>query len=253
MIPIFIGWDPRETVAYHVLAHSLIRHSSQSLAITPVGSDVLAPDLWWRPRGQYDSTAFSTARFAVPALMNYRGWALFMDCDMLATRDVAELWAQRDPSKAIMVRKHERHPEKAIKFLGTRQTKYARKNWSSLMLINCSHPAAKNLTLQYINNAEGLALHGFEWCGAEDIGAISGTWNELAPEDNSPLGADLDAHLIHYTLGGPWQGERPVGAKAWTWELLHLLANGNPAGAASAATLGAVTNVQVSYAPLEPA
>jgi hypothetical protein len=253
LIPIFIGWDPRETVAYHVLAHSLIRHSSQSLAITPVGSDVLAPELWWRPRGNHDSTAFSNARFAVPALMNYRGWALFMDCDMLATHDIAALWAQRDPAKAVLVRKHEYHPEKATKFLGAKQSKYPRKNWSSLMLINCSHPAAQSLTPRYINSAEGLALHGFEWCGPDDIGAIKGPWNELAPEDHTPQGIGLDGHLIHYTLGGPWHGERPVGSQAWTWELLHLLAGGNPAGAASAASMAGATDVHVSYAPLDPA
>lgn len=34
MIPIFIGYDPREAIAYHVCANSIIRNSSVPVSIT---------------------------------------------------------------------------------------------------------------------------------------------------------------------------------------------------------------------------
>ena len=101
MIPVFIGYDRRETVAYHVLAHSLLKHATVPLAITPIGNDTLPKGRWWRERGPHDSTDFSNARFMVPALMGYRGWAIFMDCDMVALGDIAELFEQLAAARAL--------------------------------------------------------------------------------------------------------------------------------------------------------
>ena len=36
MIHLFIGYDPRETVVYHVCVNSIVRLSSQPVAITPL-------------------------------------------------------------------------------------------------------------------------------------------------------------------------------------------------------------------------
>ena len=88
MIPIFIGHDSREILAWHVLAHSIIRRSSEPGSITPIGNAVTHKPVWWREKGQHDTTEFSNARFAVPALMGYQGWAMFMDCDMLCLADI---------------------------------------------------------------------------------------------------------------------------------------------------------------------
>lgn len=235
MIPVFIGHDRRETVAWHTLAHSLIRHSSEPLALTPIGNDTLPDTVWWRPPGPYDSTAFSNARFAVPALMDFKGWAIFMDCDMVATDDIAKLWQQRDDRYAVMVRKHHHRPQETSKFLGARQTVYPRKNWSSLMLFNCAHPATRHLDPTWINRAEGLELHGFAWAPDDAIGEIRGDWNWLAPAAvrSEALPARVPP-LIHYTLGGPWHGEGPDYALAWTDELLDMLGGGNPCAGGSA-------------------
>jgi hypothetical protein len=164
MIRLFIGWDSRETVAWHVLAHSIITRSTEPVSITPIGNSVLPGTDWYRQPGEHDSTEFSNARFMVPKLCNYEDWAIFMDCDMLCQADIADLWAQRDPERAVLVRKHEvrKHDHQVEdgepKFLGAHQTAYGRKNWSSLMLINCRHP--KWATFDP-NDAAGLDMHRF--------------------------------------------------------------------------------------------
>ena len=154
-IPVFIGYDPHERAAVNVLADSLVQHSSQPLAITPIVARQLQGILN-RERHPSQSTEFSFSRFLVPYLQDYRGWAIFMDCDMLARGDIAELWKQRDESYALMVVKHEHVPNETVKFLGAEQTRYEKKNWSSLMLFQCGRCTA--LTPEYVNSATGLQL-----------------------------------------------------------------------------------------------
>ncbi len=233
VIPVYIGYDRAEPVAFHVLASSLIRHASSPLSITAVGSSVLPRDIYRRPRGPHDSTEFSNARFAVPLLAGYQGWAVFMDCDMLAVGDLTELWQQRDPSKAVMVVRHNHVPEHRRKFLGQEQARYSRKNWSSLMLLNCAHPASRTLTAEYLADAPGLDLHQFAWCRDEEIGFIHGGWNVLLTdgrlEHPEPAAAPK---LLHMTQGGPWHGEATLTGmgEAWLGELRALLDGGNPRG-----------------------
>lgn len=226
MIPIFIGYDTVETVAYSVLSYSIIERSTEPVSITPVGNQVLPPDLWWRKRGPYDSTQFSNARFIIPELMRFEGWALFMDCDMLCLDDIAELWNQRDDRYAVMVRQHEHIPNASTKFLAQVQTRYSRKNWSSLMLLNCDHPDTHTLVREYVNEAPGLDLHGFTW--TDHIGKIVGPWNELVRLDGGKCPAK-HASLVHFTDGGPWHGYlgQPY-AEEWCNELDSMLTDCNP-------------------------
>lgn len=204
-IPVFIGFDPHERAAVNVLADSLVQHSSRPLAITPIVLRQLGGALT-RERHASQSTEFSFSRFLVPWLMNYEGWALFMDCDMLARSDISELWELRDERYAVMVVKHVHEPKETLKFLGAQQSCYARKNWSSLMLFNCSQ--CRVLTPEYVNSASGLQLHGFEWLRHSScIGALPiGRWNHLIdvqPPTAQASGAGGPA-LVHWTLGGPW-------------------------------------------------
>ena len=134
-VRIFIGFDPRESIAYHVLSHSIIRRTSVPVAITPLSLAALK-DVFDRPRDPRQSTDFAFTRFLVPYLCDYAGWALFLDCDMLLRRDLGDLWALRDDRYAVMVVKHDYTPSTGVKFLGQQQTSYARKNWSSVMLFN---------------------------------------------------------------------------------------------------------------------
>ena len=194
----FIGFDFRETVAFHVLSHSVLARSSSPVAITPLCLDHLK-DVFTRPRDPLQSTDFSFTRFLVPDLCNYEGWAIFTDCDMLVLDDIAKLWALRDERYAIQVVKHEHVPSEDTKFLNAVQTKYQKKNWSSVMLFNNSK--CKALTADYVNRATGLELHQFKWLENDDlIGEIPHQWNHLVGYD-APR---PDASLVHYTIGGPY-------------------------------------------------
>jgi hypothetical protein len=198
MIRVFIGYDPREAVAYGVLAHSIHRRASQPVSIAPVMLSQLG-GVYRRDRSPLQSTDFSFSRFLTPWLCGYQGWAIFMDCDMLMLDDVAKLWALRDERYAVQVVKHEHVPKEEVKFLGAAQTRYARKNWSSVMLMNCARCHA--LTPDYVNSATGLELHQFKWLGGDDgIGALPARWNHLVGFD-APR---PDAALVHYTIGGPY-------------------------------------------------
>jgi hypothetical protein len=197
---IFIGWDSRETIAYSVLADSIIRRASIPVTIAPLRLSALKM-IYTRGRGPTESTEFSLTRFLVPYLSHYRGLSLFMDCDMLVQGDIADvlLYALVHPNKAVHVCQHDYTPRAGAKFFGQVQTAYPRKNWSSFMLFNNARCCA--LTPEYVNTASGLDLHRFNWLsGDDDIGSLPLDFNwlvgEYAPNDR--------ARVLHWTLGGPW-------------------------------------------------
>jgi lipopolysaccharide biosynthesis glycosyltransferase len=200
MIRIFIGYDGREAVAFHVLAHSIHRHASAPVTIAPLMLTELRA-VFTRERHALQSTDFSFSRFLVPYLSGYDGWSLFCDCDMLVLDDVAKLWALRDDRYAVQVIKHEHKPQETVKFLNQPQTRYEKKNWSSVILFN--NAKCKALTPDYVNTATGLELHQFKWLGDDSlIGALPPRWNHLVDYD-PPLPVD-QLSLIHYTEGGPY-------------------------------------------------
>jgi hypothetical protein len=205
-IPIFIGCDPRERAATNVLIDSLVQFSSVPLAISPLITPQLeSQGIYWREPNPKQSTAFSFTRFLVPYLMGFKGWAIFMDCDMLCRADIVELWNQQDDSYSLLCVQHEHLPTQTRKFLGEVQSAYPKKNWSSLMLMNCSR--CTSLTPEYVNSASGLDLHRFHWLsGDHQIGAIHGGWNHLVDVQDAHL-ADTSP-LLHWTLGGPWFREQ---------------------------------------------
>lgn len=201
MIPIFIGFDPRETVAWHVLSHSILARSSMPVALTPLALNNLGT-LMWRDRNQLQSTDFSFSRFLVPSLSGYSGWSIFMDCDMLVLDDVAKLWEMRDDRFAVMCVKHEHVPNETTKFLNAPQTAYQKKNWSSVMLFN--NEKCRALTPEYVNTASGLDLHQFKWLASDDlIGELPHKWNHLVGYD--PVSEE--ASNVHFTIGGPYFNE----------------------------------------------
>lgn len=219
MIRIFIGFDERETVAWHVLTHSILARSSQPVAFTPLALNNLQ-GIFTRPREALQSTDFSFSRFLTPYLSDYEGWSLFMDCDMLVRRDIAELWALRDERYAVMCVKHDHRPKETVKFLDQPQTPYGKKNWSSVMLFN--NARCRALTPDYVNTATGLELHQFKWLGDDGlIGSLPATWNHLVGY-SEPM---PDAANVHYTLGGPYF-EEYLGcehARSWLDERAAML------------------------------
>lgn len=202
MIRLFIGFDPREEAAYHVLSRSIIARASQPVSIAPLALAQLK-DCYTRPYNPLQSTDFSFSRFLVPYLCGYEGWAIFMDCDMLTLDDIAALWKMRDESKAVMVVKHDYTPSGKVRPLNRPNSAYEKKNWSSVMLMNCAR--CKVLTPDYVNTASGLELHRFQWLGEnadQQIGSLPLRWNFLVDEYD-PLPIDQVSNL-HYTLGGPY-------------------------------------------------
>jgi lipopolysaccharide biosynthesis glycosyltransferase len=199
---IFIGYDTREDIAYQVCKHSIL--SRQPAAeIRPLKQQELRDAGWYnRPVDKLASTEFTFTRFLIPELTNFTGWALFIDCDIITTTDIKELFDQADDQYAVMCVKHDYTVKEGIKMDGKVQTIYPRKNWSSVMLINCGHPSNRVLTQDLVNNPEinGAYLHRFSWLKNEEIGELNHTWNYLVGVyDNIEI-----PKLIHYTEGGPW-------------------------------------------------
>lgn len=205
VLKIFIGYDPIENVAWHTMAHSIMRRSSQPLAIIPLNLANLR-GIYSRARDPKQSNEFSFSRFLVPYLSGYEGIAAFFDCDQMLRSDVAELFriASDDPSKAIHVVKHDYTPRNSIKFLDTIQYSYPRKNWSSVIVWNCSHPANRAVTPDFVNTASSMELHRFQWLKDEDIGSLDVRWNWLVGEYADP---PSDVHNVHWTIGGPYFNE----------------------------------------------
>lgn len=198
MIPVFIGYDPREAVAYSVLAHSILQRSSEPVTIAPLMLSQLK-GVFHRERHPLQSTDFSFSRFLTPYLSGYAGWSIFMDCDMLVLEDIAKLWRLRDERYAVMCVKHNHVPKEERKFLNEPQSKYEKKNWSSVMLFN--NARCRALTPEFVNTASGLELHQFKWLGDDAlIGELPHEWNHLVAYDEPRKGAAL----VHYTLGGPY-------------------------------------------------
>lgn len=219
MINVFIGYDPREAVAYSVLAHSIHARASQPVTIAPLMLSELGGILT-RERHPLQSTDFSFSRFLTPHLSSYTGWSVFMDCDMLVLEDIARLFALRDERYAVMAVKHDHVPKEAKKFLDQPQTPYQKKNWSSVMLFN--NAKCRALTPEYVNTASGLELHQFKWLADDElIGEIPARWNHLVGY-NPPR---RDAALVHYTLGGPYFDEYRdcEYAQEWRNELRAML------------------------------
>ncbi|MCA1440208.1 glycosyltransferase [Ensifer sp. IC4062] len=198
---IYIGFDSKEVVAYHVLCQSILEKSSIPVSFTPISLNSVER-IFTRERNPLQSTEFSFSRFLVPYLSGYDGWSLFVDCDMLMRTDIAQLWELRDDRYAAMCVKHNYVPKIETKFLGQVQTKYEKKNWSSVILFN--NAKCRKLNLDYVNTATGLELHQFKWLDSDDlIGELPASWNWLVNEyEYSP-----DAKLVHFTDGGPYFDE----------------------------------------------
>lgn len=204
-LKIFVGWDSREDIAFQVAKQSIIDNTNADVEIIPLKQKPLRKDgLYWREEDKLASTEFTFTRYLIPELTEFSGWALFIDCDFVFKDDVQKLFDQIDNKYAIMCAQHDYTPKEGTKMDGQTQTVYPRKNWSSMMLINCGHPDNKILTKETVNDEEkgGAYFHRFSWLNDNLIGEVSHEWNWLVgwykePEDGAPK-------VLHYTEGGPW-------------------------------------------------
>jgi hypothetical protein len=200
---IFVGWDQREPIAFDVCRFSLERRASIPVEVVPIKlAELRARGLYWREDDPLASTEFTYSRFLTPALAGYAGTAIFCDCDFLWLADIAELARLVDPAKAVHCVQHDYRPTEQTKMDGRIQTQYPRKNWSSLLVFNCSHPSVHSLTPAVVNTQSGAYLHRLQWVADEDIGNLPVEWNWLEGWNEKPARGTPKA--IHFTRGGPW-------------------------------------------------
>ena len=223
---IFIGYDSKEDIAYRVCKQSLKRTSSKVLDIRSLKLyELVAKKLYTRGVDPLASTEFTYSRFLIPALMNFNGWAIFCDCDFLFFEDILTLFNSLDEEKAIYCVQHDYTPKEKHKMDGQQQTVYPRKNWSSFVVFNCSHPSNKQLTIDLVNSETGSFLHQFKWLKDEEIGSLDERWNWL--EGWTSEHNQSKPYAVHFTRGGPWFSEwQDVEfAKEWIDERDYYLTN----------------------------
>lgn len=220
---ILIGYDGRQNDAWEVCRASLLKHSSRSLKIEPISRQSLGMayqrGIWYDGVQQYDvdgefqrwpvSTDFALARFWVPYVCGYRGWALFVDCDFLFMDDVAKLFDKRSDHYALMCCQPfiDQDDEPAVKMDGRIQFPYERKRWSALMLFNCAHKSNKGLRPDYLNWAPFLSLHQFDWLKHYEIGRLDDRWQWVQEAPRA----------VHYTRGMPYLPEHRTHPYADAW------------------------------------
>lgn len=202
MIQLFAGYDLRESIGYHAFCQSVIDTCSEPVSIAPLSLKQLEK---FYQAGQRDGTnEFIYSRFLVPYLMGYKGWAIFVDgADMIVKGDLAELYAMRNGNMAVQVVKHNYKTKNPRKYVGTgmeaRNDDYPMKNASSVMLINCGHPAWAKVTPDFVAEQPGSVLHRFAFMDDVLVGDLPIEWNWLSQEH----GVNEQAKLVHFSIGVP--------------------------------------------------
>ena len=203
---IYIGYDSKEDIAYRVCKYSILKRSNANLNITSLKLyELVTNKMYSRDVDPLASTEFTYSRFLVPALNKYRGWAIFCDCDFIFFEDVTKILENLDNSKAVYCVQHDYTPKEKHKMDGQKQTIYPRKNWSSFILFNCSHPSNKKLSIDLVNSETGSFLHQFKWLKDSEIGSLDERWNWL--EGWTSNHNNKKPFAVHYTRGGPWFDE----------------------------------------------
>lgn len=218
MIPIFVGYDPKEAIAYHTCVNSIIRHSTSPVSIVPLALNLLQEYTEKHTDGSND---FIYSRFLVPHLMGYNGWAIYIDGDMILRSDITELWNLKQMDKDVMVVKHDYKTRMPVKYLGAKNEDYPRKNWSSVILWNCNSFPNRKLTPDFVQEQTGAFLHRFTWIPDDRIGELPKVWNWLPDE----LGPNPDAKLLHWTLGTPCFEGFTDATQSELWHAEKLLVN----------------------------
>ena len=218
IVDIVVGFDQRESVAYHTFAQSVIENSTIPVRFLPLSMSFLSN---YKEVHKDGSNDFIYSRFLVPYMMNFKGWAIYADGDMVCLEDIKKLWNLRDNKYAVQVVKHDYKTKITEKYWGNKNEDYPRKNWSSLILWNCEHVSHKVLTPDFIQNQSGAFLHRFSWIKDEEIGSLDKEWNWLAMEYEEKE----SIKLIHYTIGTPCfkEYEKTSLSSYWKKSFLNML------------------------------
>ncbi len=212
----FVGYDPREAVAYHVCANSIIRTASSPVAIIPIALNLFQD---YQETHTDGSNQFIYSRFLVPYLMNFHGRAIFIDGDMIVRSDIVELYESLEIGMDVAVVKHDYQTRMTEKYLGSKNENYPRKNWSSVIVWDCQTYPNKQLTPEFVQKQPGSFLHRFSWIDDDRIQSLDPVWNWLPDE----FGPNPDAKLLHYTLGTPCFHEFADTPQAEEWHRERML------------------------------
>ena len=106
-VRVFVGTDESQVVAARVLEHSLRKHTEALVRVSPM-LDVYPPTP--RKRANRPRTAFSFARFMIPALAGYRGRAIYLDADMQVFGDILDLWERPFDGHHVMCTSQDEPP-----------------------------------------------------------------------------------------------------------------------------------------------
>ena len=186
MINVAVGFDQRQSVAFQVCAQSVWEKASLPVNIARLNLDVL-------PLTKRGLTQFTYSRFLTPYLFDYKGWALFLDSDILARGDIAEL--PKGDADLYFVLDERRRFE-----------------WPSVMWMNCEK--LKCLTPDLITREK---MFDQKWIIDNQIRVeyLGKSWNHLVGYD----AMNPNAKIVHFTQGIPiWpQTEKCDFAQEW-WD-----------------------------------
>lgn len=228
---ICIGYEPREHHAFEIAKASVQKYAPEGTLVTGIYLDELRSLRWYNRKTEvrdgrlWDaisdapmSTEFAISRFLSIEVADHAVaqadlewdydeeavWIMFMDCDMLVRKPLAPLFelasSPDNIKKAVLCVQHQYNPPEGIKMDGQFQLQYARKNWSSVMLLNAFHASNMlHLTTELVNSVPGRDLHRFCWLQDHEIGSLPVEYNWLV--DHSP--ADVDPTIVHFTTGIP--------------------------------------------------
>ena len=214
-LKIFIGYDDKEAVVFHTCVQSIIEKCKVPVSIHPLNLQMFQN---YKETHKDGSNNFIYSRFLVPYLSDFKGKALFLDGDMIVNDDLNNLFNLFDEQYAVQVVKHDYKTKFPIKYLGHKNDDYPKKNWSSVILFNCSHPKNKVLTPKLIETSQGSYLHRFSWLEDDEVGEISKEWNYLVLE----FPETRKAKIFHYTVGAPCFKDFDYGAEAKIWHDVHF-------------------------------
>jgi lipopolysaccharide biosynthesis glycosyltransferase len=202
VVPVYVGFDPREEAGTHVFVSSVLHRASRPVSFIPLHLPLFRS---FYSAGHRDGTnAFIFTRYLIPYLQGFDGWAIFADgADMICRADITELWALRDPSKAVMVVPHDYKTKHPRKYIGTKMESanvdYPLKNRTSLMLINCGHFAWRHMKPEVVEMMSAGELHQLQFIPTDQIGYLPMEWNHLVGEQRP----NPNAKIVHFTLGTP--------------------------------------------------
>ena len=109
-INMFIGTSSNgeDTYIERVYEYSLRKNTNSELNIKWMQQTNDEDSFWYAPKTENWSTPFSGYRWYIPEYMNFKGRAIYTDCDMINFKDIEELWNIDMQGKPIAARKGSR-------------------------------------------------------------------------------------------------------------------------------------------------